>query len=398
MSTTRSDGGSVVIPAVHAPHAVTCLRSLGRRGIHTIAAYERRTPAFSSRYCDEIAITPSPTENLAGYRDALLSLVRRPDVRAIVPMREADVYVLAKYRAEFEAEVTPLWPSFDAVRTAHDRVRLVEAAERAGVPAPETRPLDDVDEWDGRQIVKPRFACLTADYLESYPSQRCVEPSSVHYLDRGVEPDSEAICEAMGHVPIVQEYVPGEEYALWALYDEGTPVATCHKHQVRGFSYAGGTSVYRETIREPALEAVGRALLEELDWHGFASVQMKRDPNTGEFKLMEINPRVWVSVACPVRAGIDFPYHYWQLANGERIDESPDYRLGTATHRIGGEVLYLRSVVGSDDSFVEPPRLRSALWDVASSLYEQPSYDYLSLDDPRPFGRDILNWLQRFAR
>lgn len=389
-------GDSVVVPAVFAPSAATCLRSLGRRGIHTIAAYERDTsPAFYSRYCDAAVTTPSPAADITGYKDALLSLVGRDDVRTIVPMREADTYVLSKYRDEFQDHVRPLWPSFDTLRTAHDRLRLVRAAEKAGVPVPDTRRLDDVDDRARDRIVKSRYALLADDYVESGPPEQFIEPSAVHYLRSGVEPDRDAIRAEMGHVPIVQEYVPGPEYALWALYEDGTPVAICQKRQIRAFSYTGGTSVYRKTARIPELEAAGRMLLDHLEWNGFASVQFKRDARTGEFKLMEINPRTWVSLSCPVRAGMDFPYYYWRLAGDEPIPVDPEYTTGIGTHRLGGELMYLHTVFAEDSPVIEPPPVWKAIRDITVSLYTQPRYDYLTADDPLPFVRDGVNWLWR---
>jgi hypothetical protein len=281
----------------------------------------------------------------------------------------------------------------EALRTAHDRVRLVEAAEAAGVGVPETRLLGETDDWSREQIVKDRFAVLTGDYLDSYAEDQYGLAGGTTYLEPGKEPDREALREKAGHDPIVQEHVDGEEYALWALYDEGEAVATCLKHQVRGFQYSGGTSVCRETVEMPELEDAGRKLLDHLDWHGPASVQMIRDEETGEFKLLEINPRFWVSLSCAVRAGLDFPHYFWQLANGEQVRADEEYEVGVATHLLRGEMVHLHSVLKGSNPYVEPPDFRTRAWEVAKSCYDQPNFDYLTLDDPGPFARDVLNTL-----
>lgn len=395
MSQETHHGESVVVPAVSPPHSLACLRSLGRRGIHTIAVCEQpATPAFGSRYCDEKFVVPSPTDNLTKYKDALLSLASRDDVRTIIPMREEDVYVLSKYRSEFAEYLTPLWPPFETVRTVHDGARLAATAKTVGVPVPATQLLDEVEQWDRKRIVKARYALLTDDYVASGRPERYRSPNPVHYLEPGVEPDQAAIQAEMDHTPIVQEYVPGDEYAVWALYDHGEPVVTCQKHQLRARSYAGGTSIYRETAYDPELEEMGRTLLNHLDWHGFASVQFKQDATTGEFILLEINPRAWVSLSCPIQAGVDFPYYYWQVAGGEDIHGETNCKLGVGTHDLAGEMMYLRSILREDNPFVEPPSLSTALWDVASSLCTQPHYEHLVHDDPRPFARIIRNRLE----
>lgn len=379
------EGESVVVRAV-GPHSLACLRSLKPRSVHTIAIHEESsTQVFRSRYCDEKLICPSPAESLGAYKDALVALASRDDVRTIIPVREEDVYVLSRYRSEFEEHLRPLWPRFETVRTVHDRMRLVSTAKMAGVSVPETATLDDIDQWDRERIVKARYPIRTEDYLGSDPPKRPISPTGVYYLEPGKEPDREAILAEMDHVPIVQEYIPGEEYALWALYDRGDPVATCQKHQIRARSYVGGTSAYRKTTHIPELEDAGRALLDHLDWHGLASIQFKRDTDTGEFTLMEINPRAWVSLPCPVRAGVDFPYYYWRLAGGGTVPTGEECVLDVGTHELPGEAKYLLSVLREENPFVEPPSIPTALWEVGSSLCTEPRFDYLTLDDPRPF-------------
>lgn len=395
MKSEGNNGNTIIVPAVDAPSAATCLRSLGRRGIRTITFSEKKNAAFASRYCDEQVTLTSPSKDLDRYKNGLLQLAQRSDVRTIIPMREENIYILSKYRDEFAEYIVPFWPPFSTLKTVHDRLHLVAAAKESNVPVPETQLLDQIEDREQKRIIKPRYSVLTHDYVDSVPLNKTARGGSPRYLEPRQELDQEAICGEMGHVPIVQEYVPGSEYALWALYDHGKPVATCQKHQIRAFSYAGGTSIFRETVRIPELENVGRTLLEHLDWHGFASVQFKRDSRTGEFKLMEINPRVWVSIACAVRAGMDFPYYYWQLAGDEPVRIPSQYEEGVATHRIGGEAMYLFSVLFEDVPFVDPPPFYKALTDVLNSCYSHPSFDYLELDDPAPFILDLYNWLGR---
>ena len=396
MDDASDQTGAAVVPAVYGPHPVTCFRSLSASGIHTIGAHEYQTPARQSRHCDEAVTVPAPTRDIVGYKDALRSLAERESVRAIYPMRESDIYVLSKYRPEFESAVDARWPEFETIETVHDKVQLVDAAREADVATPATAPLPEADDWTGRQILKARYSVLADSYTEGVSGVE--EPSSaVQYLDAGVGPGSETASDGPDRNAMVQEYVPGEEYAFWALYDDGEPVATCQKHQVRGRSYTGGTSVYRKTVDIPALEAAGRRLLDHLDWNGFASVQFVRDRRTGEFTLLEINPRVWVSMACPVRAGMDFPLYYWNLANGESVRPPAEYETGLGTHRIGGEGMYIQSLFGDDDSFVEQPSFTDAGAEILTSLYRQPNFDYLTYDDPQPFVEDLSRWLSNSA-
>ena len=42
-------------------------------------------------------------------------------------------------------------------------------------------------------------------------------------------------------------------------------------------------------MHEPEVEPLGFRLLKSMGYHGIASVEFKRDPRDGQFKLMEVN-------------------------------------------------------------------------------------------------------------
>lgn len=390
---------SVIVLGNHAPGCVAGTRSLGRRGVpSTIASEDSTIPAFASRYCTERVVTPDPFGDLSNYSDTLLRLARRPDVRTLVPFREPDVYVLSKHRAEFSEHVATLWPELATLRRAQDRVELIDAAVDADVPVPRTQLLSDVDEWDREQVVKARYSMLCDEYAADLSSDEVVEMGKTRYLQPGREPDRDSLREVMSHTPIVQEYVPGTEYTFRALYDRGEPVITSQKRLVRGQKYPRGPSVYHESVSDPELEAVGRALLDHLVWHGVASVGFMEDRRTGEFKLLEINPRFWASLPLDIHAGLDYPYYYWRLAGEEPITGSPEADTGTSSHYLFGELSHLNSVLREDYPLVERPSPLATVTDIVSSTIDQPNFDLLSADDPRPFLRGGWNALREHVR
>ncbi|MFC6765616.1 carboxylate--amine ligase [Natrinema soli] len=386
-----ADDAGVVVPGIDAPSTVACLRSLRPRGVRTIVGAESRsTPAAASAYRDEFVGLPDPNSDLAAYGDALLSLAERPDVETIIPVREEDIYVLAERKDAFADEVATPWPDFETLRKVQDRVELFAAADAAGVAAPDTALLDQWDDWDRETIVKPRYTVASSDYLGARFDD--AEIGSTEFQQPGTRPDPQNALERRGHIPIVQERIPNvHEFGFFALYDRGEPVATFQHCQRRAWKYCGGPSAYRESVHIPELETAGRALLDELEWHGLAMVEFLRDPADGEFKLMEINPRFWSSLPFSVRAGADFPYYYWRLATGESIASEPTYEVGMGGHLLRGELSYLHSVATEEYPLVERPSLRTAAREVATSLVRHPRFDYAVADDPVPFFQDGVN-------
>lgn len=396
---TGSDDEGAVVPVVDAASSVACLRSLGRRGIPTVAVSEREDlPGLSSKYCDERVRVPDPAVDLAAYADSLLALAERRDVRTVVPFREVDVYVLAKHRNEFAEHVGTPWPSLETLRNVQDRVRLFEAAEAAGVETPETTTAGEWGDWDREVIVKPRYTVHASEYLDGL-DRSTTQHKSTRYVAPDESPDPEQLRAEMGHEPLVQEYVPdSDEYAFFALYDEGEAVATFQHRQRRGYKYSGGPSAYRESVDIPELDAAGRRLLDELDWHGLAMVEFLRNPATGRFELMEVNPRFWTSLPFTVQAGVDFPYYYCQQAAGRTLESEPDYEVGIAGHLLRGELLHLYSILFEDYPLVERPSFARSAAAVAASLVRHPRFDYLDVDDPKPFLRDVGNTFEKASK
>ncbi|WP_225317790.1 MULTISPECIES: carboxylate--amine ligase [Haloferax] len=383
MATRRKSDGSVLITTGN--YATT--RSLGEKGIYTILASEYDdAPVGSSRYCDEVVRVPAPRDDLVAYKDALVEIAARPDVKTIVPTRVEDGYVLSKYYDEFDEYVDLVVQPFETLHEAHDRIRLFDAAQAAGVPMPRTRLLSDVEEFDTPAIIKARFNVLVGEYVEGYGPGEYDIIKGLHHVKPGDVLDRDEITREMKHDPIVQEYVPSAgKYMFAALYDHGVPVATFQHRQIRGNSYTGGGGVYRSSVYIPELEAVGRKLLEHMNWHGLACIEYVKDAETGEFKPIELNPRIWQSMPSTVRAGADFPYYYWLQATGQKERVEPKYELGVGSHFLWGELGYLASVVKDESPFVPRPSLASAVKEVVSSMISEPRFDFVRLDDPLPF-------------
>lgn len=378
---------AVVIPASRYPHGYASLRSLAQAGLTTIAAVaDESLPITASRFCDEVVVIP-PSHELQAYKDALLELAVRPDVRTIIPHRPPDPYLLSKHADEFDAHIDSVVPQFETLQAVHDRKQLMDAAAAAGVPVPETQLLDtdEADVWNTDRIIKSRYNLLTDEYVDAFGHGDSQIAKSVIHVSARTSPDRAAICEKMHHVPIVQEYIDGaDEYVFGALYDHGEALATFQNRQLREDSYTGGGGVFRESVDIPALDLVGRTLLDHLEWNGLACIEYIEDAVTGEFKPIEINPRMWQSLACATRAGAAFPYWYWLCATGRADGIDADYKTGVGTHYIYGELEHLVSIARSNSSLVDRPSLPARIGEILRSCYEVPAFDYLHRDDPFP--------------
>ena len=123
---------------------------------------------------------------------------------------------------------------------------------------------------------------------------------------------------------IVQELIPGggeQQFAYCAFFKDGEPVATmvCRRRRQHPPEF-GRASTFVETIEEPeARGAVGRSCA-AIDYYGLVELEYKRDPRTGDFKLLDFNPRTWGYHTIGPAAGVDFPYLAYRQALGEPVE------------------------------------------------------------------------------
>ncbi len=377
-----TSGGAIVCSGSMGSSPVAA-RSLGGRGVPVIGvAFDRNDPLLASKYCTESHVITSGEEDYERYRESLLGIARQDHARTLVPQSEREIFTVVNDEAFGDALSLPVVdpPTLETVR---DRKRLLERAAALDVPTPEWRPLTDWNSWESPSVVKSRYSILETESGLFYPSVELVEP--------GRRPDVEAVVERMKHEPLVQRYVPnGTEFGFFAVYDHGDPMVTFQHRRVRSRNYVGGASAHRTAVDRPELERLGTRLLDDLDWHGPAMVEFRRNDHTGQYKLMEINPRFWGSLALPVAAGVDFPWIYYRLSNGERPDTPTSYDTTTSASYLRAEVEFLCSVLFDEHpSFVERPNVLSELWQQARTL-PGSHFDGLSRDDPRPFVRDVI--------
>ena len=182
---------------------------------------------------------------------------------------------------------------------------------------------------------------------------------------------------------VAQEWLPGEREALSFMRAHGRTWARFAQRADRTFPPLGGNSVLRESIPLPEdIAPAAESLVAEIGLDGYSEVEFRRDAQ-GCAALMEINPRLSASVEIAVRAGVPFPRLLHDWACGGPLRETPGYRAGLRMRWLGGDLSWLRSVLGQRPGPDVPSHGR-ALGTFAASFARPSSYDYLDWGDPRP--------------
>jgi len=316
------------------------IRALGRAGVDVVATevQERAAicPGFSSRYARETYVLPGCGEAGAAYPDRLLEIGRDGDV--LVPVCLNSLLSVIENRDALSTKFRMLLPSLDALLRANDKWKLHGVAVEMGVSAPESWcPQDEDDVRALAEKVRFPVAVKFRHDQDMYlgPSERYAKVDEASELSGVWRQFSELQAR-----PIIQQYVVGEGYGFEALYDSnGEAVATFQHKRLVEWPPEGGPSAVCQSVRIPELEQQGRKLLDGLGWRGVAMVEFRRCSETGEFYLLEINPRFWGSVSLSEAAGMNFPALYYRCARGEDV--------GTQTYREGVRLRFLPTFLTS---------------------------------------------------
>ncbi|PYN86347.1 MAG: hypothetical protein DMD87_18070 [Candidatus Rokuibacteriota bacterium] len=301
--------------------AVEAVQSLGKRGLEVHVAARADCPAFRSRWAARTLAQPS-TSDSQRFTDWLRALPH--EYSLLVPATGYSLYHLARLPEADPLRTLAVLPAPEALHTALDKARTLDAAMRLGISVPKSslRTRRDAAQ-DGLlpRVLKPIRSVLEGahDLTEVFPT-----------LVRDLEQRKEALERLLQQCPVLeQELVPGVGIGIECLYARGKLLwhfAHERLHEGTGGGLGSG-SFYRKSIPAPPdLLWAAKRLLDDLGWHGVAMVEFKYDRESGRYWLMEINPRLWGSVALAIDAGVDFPYGLFCIATDADPGPQPLYR------------------------------------------------------------------------
>jgi predicted ATP-grasp superfamily ATP-dependent carboligase len=380
---------SVIILDGHLKSALSCVRSLGGRGVTVVCGAERGTaPALHSRFVTERFIYPSPKRHPRYFHAAVERMARtlfeRDGIRPVIfGFGDATTLLLSRERSTLAAVAILPLPSAQAVETAADKAATYTLAASLHIPAIKTYGPSDFNNVAFPAVVKNRHSII-------WREEKAVAGSARFILSRGdLDEVYERITKEAGEAPLVQDFIEGEEYGVEMVCTAGMPIALFMHRRVRSLSPRGGAAVVKETAEEneatATMEQYARSLVRALSWEGPVMVEFKVERATGEIYLMEINGRFWGSLPLAIAAGVDFPFVAYGAATGATQKPQAFVSRPMRTRHFLGDCKWLLSVFFARDPLrtrLYPSRLR-ALYDFKMEIFRSKG-DVFSLQDPLP--------------
>jgi carbamoyl-phosphate synthase large subunit len=285
------------------------------------------------------------------FAATVLSVCKKKNIDALLPLVTRELIPLARHRAEFEqAGVKLLTSSAASLEIANNKSRLYEFLQWRGIAVPDFR------------IVETMVQFKKAVEELGYPGNPVCFKPSVSNGSRGFRIMDDKMNEAdllFNHKPsstyiklsdalrilssasfpelLVSEYLPGEEYSVDCLAKNGEAVLIVPRLRKKMIN---GISVEGEFIQEQGCIDYCRTIIAALQLTGNIGIQVKKSA-AGSLLLLEINPRVQGTIAAGLGAGINLPVLTVKQALGLPITpEELSVKWGTNFIRYWDEVFY----------------------------------------------------------
>lgn len=310
-------------------------RDLAGTGVRVIGlSADKGAYGNFTRFC-EVRFAPdsqAQPEALANYLKAVADELRGA---VIFPTRDADVVFLDRYREELKDYRISI-PPRDCLARVLDKGSLVEAARAAAVAVPRTMVVPSAQELQRvpEQIGFPCVVKPVSSYLwrgegkwEAVGCRKAFRSDSWDEL--------KAEYEQVAHVNpevLVQEWIPGsakEIVIMGGYFGKGSNLLGhfCARKLVQEPDDFGTGCVVQAVALQELIEPSIR-LCRSLGYRGMAEIEYKRDANTGEYKLIEINTRHWDWHQLGHMSGVNLTRVAYSDLTGYKLDAQTSSQAG----------------------------------------------------------------------
>jgi len=349
------DGG-----AAHAMAIAECLK----KSDYKVAALcdNKNEYGYHSKFMDERYIGPDSHDK--GYADWMLDFLKEHHFDVLIPTSDTSAEFMSFYKVELQKLTGVLMPDKDIFKKGYDKNALMTICRENGYPHPLTVDLKGLNGLKVDLSVEPTHSRHTENFFSSALSQS--QPSRVQDLEKFPYPGllKPNLTSGGRGMTLVNSYEELQKVfpAIHAQYgdchlqqfikaggkqikvqimtnEKGDPAYSSVIWKQRYYPVNGGSSCCNVTIDNLEIADICGKVLKSIGWIGFADFDLIENPETGEFLIMEINPRIPACVRSAFKSGMDYATMIADMTLGKPLREYT-YTPGKRLRHLGFDVLW----------------------------------------------------------
>ncbi|MEM7020262.1 MAG: hypothetical protein AAF512_23335, partial [Pseudomonadota bacterium] len=291
------------------------VHSLARAGVSSIIICPSADePAMFSRYPHRkhVLSTDKP------FDDAMLEVLSRYADKGYVLLATSDKFMsfVNRHRQTLEKGFLTCMPDIGITETLLDKQQETQLIERAGIPLPKTvqhlpETPAELEAVLGLPIlIKPRLAELAKDL----DNRKNLLIDSKAALDDFYQ-RFHLVFDSLLAQQVIQD--ADNSWGCNCTFDfEHNLSMVCTYRRMRMSPAHYGVTSYAISEYNPAIVAYAEALGKYLKYTGNAGIEFKQDPRDGQYKYIELNPRLPMTNYFHTCTGINNVHAAYRLAKG----------------------------------------------------------------------------------
>ncbi|HLG17303.1 MAG TPA: carboxylate--amine ligase [Blastocatellia bacterium] len=358
-------------------------RSLGRRRVPVIGLdRDGNGYGLHSRHTTVAGRCPYPPEDEAAFIDLLMRIGEALDRKAVLfPCLDEWVFAVTRHREALEKYYLFPFSDFDTVERILNKNLLYRKCEELGIPIPPTYYVDDLSPEQIASLTS--FPCIVKPALQRAFTHEFGEKVFVAETRRELV----ALCErAARHALLVQEVVGTGVDSFYSLCSfiarDGEPKGVFVGRKLEQYPPDFGTACLVDSRFVESIVERGIEVLKQFNYHGISEVEFLYDQRDGDFKLLDINTRVWKWIGLAIRAGVDLPWLAYADAVYGYVDPAGRQQDGLRWTYLKDYIALRRKTAGA-------PETTLSRQDWLDLIANQPNGGVIdavfSRDDPEPF-------------
>lgn len=287
-----------------------------------IVGIDMQPDAIGFHFVDNNYVVPKGDSH--DYIPCLMGIAKKEDIQVIVPCSDEELLSISKAKKDFEREgIIPVCSDYEIISVAIDKGAMLEFLRTKAIPTPSFCLPKDIGELrrgaealgypDNPIVAKPRLSQggrgfrILKEQFDLLGSRESYFMKVTHLIE---------IIKEYEEFPsiVLMEYLPGDEFSVDALADNGEPLYIVPRKRIRTI---GGPSQIGEVVQNEEVKDMVKSIIQSFGFNFNVNVQLKYSSRFGGQPLVyEINPRVSGTIVANEAAGVNLLYYGIRKAMG----------------------------------------------------------------------------------